>query len=262
MTKMTTLAALSAACAALSACGGSGDSPAPPPPAPAPAAPQVYNYVAPTLGETDVWTQVLTDNLGNAVPMEIRQRVTAVHDDGTMQFTFDDPTGVDVVEDGVTFRVTPEVADVAANGSTIDYTNTAVDGTQTTCVYGNPSSATAAARVAQSLALRHPDSLYVGQTWTTTYTIACGTQAPVTYTSTGSVGAMESVAVGAGVFQALRETVSITYTVGGIDYRTDETLWRDPARSLFAVMIENSYWRSDTSHPYIAHLLRQLSSRS
>ena len=262
MTTMTTLAALGAACAALSACGGGSAGPAPAPPAPAPAAPQVYNYVAPTLGETDVWTQMLTDNLGTAVPMQIRQRVTAVHDDGTMQFTFDDPTGVDVVEDGVTFRTTPEVADIAANGSTIDYTNTAVDGTQTTCVYGNPNTAAAAARVAQSIALQRPESLYVGQTWTTTYTIACGTQAPVTFTSTGSVGAMESVAVGAGVFQAFPETVSIAYTVGSIDYRTDETLWRDPARSLFAVMADISYWRSDSSHAYIAHLLRQLSSRS
>ena len=261
MTTMTTLAALSAACAALAACGGSGDSP--PPPAPAPPAPQTYNYVPPTVGETDVWTRILTDSMGTQVTLQIRQRVTSANDTGAMVFTYDDPTGVDVVEDGVTFRTTPEVADVAANGGTLDYTLTQTDGTQVSCVYGkaDPNGTIAEAGRAQAMGLRHADSLQIGQSWTTAYTIACGSQAPVTFHVSASVVGIEGVIVAAGTFQALKEIVSTTYVSNGFTNRNDVTLWRDPARSLFPVMLEQDMVRGDTSKPWISHETRQLLSR-
>ena len=262
MTTLSTIAALAAACAALGGCGGSGDSPPPAPP-PAPPAPQTYNYIAPTVGESDTWTRILTDSAGSRVTLQLRQRVTSVDGAGTMVFTWDDPTGVDVVQDGVEFRTTPETAHVAANGGTLDYTVTHTDGTQATCVYGqaNPDGTAAAAARAQAEGLRHADSLQVGESWTTAYTIACGTQAAVTFHVSASVTNVESVIVGAGTFLALKEHVYTTYLSNGFTNVTDVTLWRDPARSLFPVMVDESIQHGDPSTPYIAHETRELLSR-
>ena len=53
--------------------------------------------------------------------MQIRLRVTQLNEQGIMVYAYDDPTGVDVVLDGLTFRTTPETADVNAAGTTLDY---------------------------------------------------------------------------------------------------------------------------------------------
>ena len=261
MTTMTTLAALGAACAALAACGGS--SAPPPAPAPAPPAPQTFDYVAPTVGETDVFTRILTDSQGTRIAMQIRQQVTAANADGTLMVAYDDPTGTDVVEDGLTFRTTPELAHVATNGGTLDYTVTGTDGSQVSCTYGAPDSdgTIEQAGRARALALGHPDSLQVGQSFKSTYAITCGSQAPVTFHVSGSVVDLESVAVGAGTFMAVKEQVTTSWVANGFTNSTDATIWRDQARSLFPVMIDESIQHGDTSRPWISHETRQLLSR-
>lgn len=260
MTRMTTLAALSAACAALAACGGS-DSDAAPPPPPAPPAAQGFAYVPPALGTTAVWSRTLSDSAGTSVSLQIRQRVTSTNDSGGVQLTFDDPTGTDVVEDGITFRTTPEVADVGPNDNTIDYTNTHVDGTQVNCVYSTPASAAAVARGLQAQALRHIEAgLWIGDTWSSTYTITCQGETPVTYTSTAAVEDVEAVTVPAGTFQSVREIVNVSYTVDGVQYAMGETFWRDPAHSLLSVKMDLTYARSDASAPYVTHDTRELLS--
>ena len=261
MTKTTTLAALSAACAALAACGGGSSAP-PPAPVPPPA-PRSFDYVAPTVGETDVFTRILTDNQGTRVALQIRQRVTSANADGTLTVAYDDPTGTDVVEDGLTFRTAPEVVHVAANGGTLGYTVTETDGSEVDCSYGAPDSdgTISQAGRAQALALRRAASLQVGQNFKSTYAITCGSQPPVTYHVSGSVLDVESVAVGTGVILAVKETVTTSWVADGFANSTDVTVWRDPARSLFPVMIDESITHGDTSKPWIAHETRQLLSR-
>ena len=263
MTKTTILAAQFAACAALAACGGGGSSAPPPAPVPPPPAPQSFDYVAPAVGETDVFTRILTDSQGSRVALQIRQQVTSANADGTLLVTYDDPTGTDVAEDGLTFRTAPEVVHVAADGGTLGYTVTEPDGSQVDCTYGAPDSdgtIEQAGRV-QAQALRRAASLQIGQNFKATYAITCGTQAPVTYHVSGSVVDLETVAVGTGVVQAVKETITTSWVADGFANSTDVTVWRDPARSLFTVMLDESIVHGDTSRPWISHETRQLLSR-
>ncbi len=266
MTKMTTLAVLGAACSLLAACGGSSAPPPPPTPAPPPAQ-TVFIYTAPTQGSAEVWNRTLTDSAGTSVAMQIRQTVTAVHDDGSMTWTYDDPTGVDVVADGLSFRTTPETLDLDANGRSTDYTVTSTTGVQTTCLYSYPTNGAAIAAEAgraQALGMSHVASLQVGQSWQTSYTVACGTSAPVTFSVTAGVFPVETVKVPAGTFQAFRETVSTTWTSGTrneFSNGTGTTIWRDTARSLFPIMLDETIVHGDTSRPYLTHDVRELLRR-
>jgi hypothetical protein len=260
MNRITTLAALGAACAALAACGGGNSTP--PAPAPAPA-PQSFSYVAPALGATDTWSRVLTDSVGTGVAMQVRLRVTQVNADGSQVWTYDDPTGVDVVQDNLAFRTVPEVIDISATGGTLDYTATRADGTQVTCTYGPGATATAAANAGRvtELAARRAQDITIGQTYTSTYAITCAGQAPVTYHATAYVIGYESVTVPAGSFQAVKETVSLTYTDNGVDGIVTTTLWRDPANSMLSVKSDQAVFRSGATTAYLTRDQRELLSR-
>lgn len=263
MTTMTTLAALSASCAMLAGCGGGGDSPAP---APSPPAPTVFSYVPPAIGETDVWTLTQTDTLGSSVSMQLRQRVTDGNDSGGRIFTYDDPTGTRVVQDGLTFWAEPQTADISASGNTIDYTWTSTTGVQTTCVYGSAGSSTGgsleAADRAVALGGIRPQSLKPGDILNGSYTITCGSNAPITYSTMVSVLPLETITVPAGTFQVFREVVSTTWVYNGFSNSKGVTLWRDPARSMFPVKLDETIVRGDNSRPYISHVTRELQSRS
>jgi hypothetical protein len=259
MTKTTTLAALFAACATLAACGGNGDATSPPP-APLP---QTFSYVAPTLGSTDTWTRTLTDSVGTRVTLQLRQRVTQANPDGSEVWIYDDPTGVVETHDGLTFRTTPQVDDVSPSGNVTAYTNTHLDGTQVTCTYGPAGSGTAAANVGRvtALAARRGESFSIGQTWTSSYTISCAGQTPVTYHATASVIGYETVSVPAGTFQAVKETVVLAYVDNGSASTSSTTLWRDPGHSMFSVKSDQAIARDGMTTAYIAHDQRELSSR-
>ena len=66
----------------------------------------------------------------------------------------------------------------------------------------------------------------------------------------------------AGSFQVFREVVSTTWTYNGFNNSTGVTLWRDPARSMFPVKLEETIVHGDTSRPYISRVTRELQSRS
>jgi len=265
MTKTTTVAALFAACATLAACGG-GDGgstpPAPPPPPPLPL-PQTFSYVAPALGSTDNWNRTLTDSAGTRVTLQLRQRVTQANPDGSEVWTYDDPSGVVETHDGLTFRTTPQVDDVSPGGSVTDYTNTHLDGTQVTCAYGPAGNGTAAANVGRvtELAARRGESFSIGQTWTSSYTITCAGQTPVTFHATASVIGYETVTVPAGTFQAVKETVVAAYVDNGTAVTASTTLWRDPGRSMFSVKSDEAIVHDGATAAYIARDERELSSR-
>ena len=264
MTKMTTLAALSAACAILAGCGGDGSA-TPPAPAPAPVAPQQFTYFPPAAGETDVWTRVLTDTAGNSVTMQIRQRIVSVDDAGVRLVSRDDPTGTEVVEDGLEFRVNQETEHVSASGTASDYTLTSSSGAQVSCAYGTASTSggTGSAEAARATAqgLRHLESLSPGESWNSAYTIACGSAAPIAYSVTAAVFPLETVSVAAGTFQAFRETVETTWVLNGFTNGSSVTLWRDPARSMFPVKLDEMLVHGDTSRASFAHETRELPSR-
>jgi len=260
MTKTTTLAALLAAGASLAACGGSGDAGPPPPPPPQP---QTFSYAPPPLGTSDTWTRTLTDSVGTSVLLQLRQRVTQANADGSEAWTYDDPTAVDEIHDGVTFRTTPQVDDIAANGNTVDYTNTHVDGTQVTCTYGQPTTGTAIANAGRvtALAARRGESFSIGQSWTNSYSISCAGQATVNYQAVVDVPGYETVTVPAGTFQAVKQTVHLTWVDNGVAGTSDMTLWRDPAHWMFPVKSDQAIARSGATTAYITRDQRELASR-
>lgn len=266
MTKTMTLAALAATCAMLAACGGSGDGPAQAPaPAPSPAAPTVFSYVPPAIGQTDVWTQTQTDTLGNSASMLLRLRVTGGSESGARVYTYDDPTGTRVVQDGLTFWVEPETENLSPTGNVTDYTWTSTTGVQTTCVYGSASSGTSGTQVAADRAVAMGDtrlqSLKPGDILNGSYTITCGSNAPITYSTMISVFPLETITVSAGTFQAFKEVVSTSWNHNGFSNSIGITLWRDPARSMLPVKLDEAIVHGDTSKPYISHLTRELQSR-
>ena len=78
-----------------------------------------------------------------------------------------------------------------------------------------------------------PDSpVRVGQTWQIDYTFTCGTAAAVAYQQSGTVAAVESVAVPGGTFSALKLESTVTWTdTNGTTRVQTITNWRDIATS-------------------------------
>jgi hypothetical protein len=74
--------------------------------------------------------------------------------------------------------------------------------------------------------------LRVGQTWSISYTFACGSESPITYEQTGSVVDVESLTVPAGTFNALKLGSTVTWPNLQGTIRTQTiTNWRDIATS-------------------------------
>lgn len=72
---------------------------------------------------------------------------------------------------------------------------------------------------------------------------------------------LETVSVAAGTFQAFRETVETTWVFNGFTNGSSVTLWRDPARSMFPVKLDEMLVHGDTSRASFAHETRELPSR-
>lgn len=237
-----------AACAVLASCGGSSADDAPKPPAGA----VTYPQVAPTVGSLDTFANVTVDESGNGIVRGYEERVTKAGSDGSYELAQDDPTGQSTTVNGVLYRYDPTVRDFG--GSSANYAEsksvaTLPDGkTKTTCNYQGGG---------------HPRPLFVGQTWSTRYTVTCDGGTVTTYTNTGGVDAVESIAVVAGTFTALRTHDTITWTThDGEIVVQDVQAWIDPAHSFFTLKNITTYTRTGTvpTH-YVTSSTTELQSR-
>ena len=234
-----------AASAALAACGGSGGD-EPGPPAGAPTFPQV----APTVGSLDTFAVVTTDEVGNQIVRGYEERVTASNSDGSYVLSQDDPSGSSVMVNGVLYRYDPTVRTFGganANYAESKSVTTLPDGPPTTCTYAGGG---------------HPRPLYVGQTWTTSYEVKCGNTDTI-YTNTGGVDAVESIAVHAGNFTALRTHDTISWTThDGENVVETVQSWIDPAHAFFTLKNITTYTRTGVvpTH-YVVSTTTELQSR-
>ena len=224
--------AAAAACALLASCGGNGGDDNPGPPAGA----QTFPQVAPNVGSLDFFAVVTTDEAGNDIVRGYEERVTKSGSDGSYELAQDDPGAGSVTVNGVLYRYDPTVRDFG--GSSTNYaqaksvTTLPDTTTPTTCTYQGGG---------------HPRPLFVGQTWSTSYTVSCDGGTVTTYTNTGGVDAVESIAVYAGNFTALRTHDTITWTThdGEIVVETVQA-WIDPAHAFFTLKNITTYTRTGT----------------
>lgn len=193
-----------------------------------------YAEVTPTLGSLDTFQTISTDDSGNTVAQAYEERVTAVGADGSYQLTQDDPLNQTLTVNGITYHYDPTVrqyAPTAANNTQTGYTVTLPSGGTATCLFAVQSGV-------------HARPFYVGQAWTTNYTVTCGT-VTTAYVSTGTVTSVESVTVPAGTFTTLKETYSSSWTTSSGQKIVEHTdLWMDPAHGFFTVKRVSTYERS------------------
>lgn len=223
-------AAIVAALSVLGGCGGNDAADQGEPPQGATS----YAEVTPTLGSLDTFQTVSIDDSGNSVVQAYEERVTAVGADGSYQLTQDDPLNQTATVNGITYRYDPTVRQygpTAANNVQSGYTVTLPSGGTATCTMTIQSGV-------------HTKPMYVGQTWSTRYTVTCGS-ATTAYLNTGTVAAVESVTVPAGTFTTLKEIYSSSWTTAaGQQIVEHSILWMDPAHGFFTVKRASTYERS------------------
>jgi hypothetical protein len=186
------------------------------------APPSTYHFIAPSVGFERNYQQAIVDNENNTINETYSINVTTVNSDGSYVLLQEDTTGSSPVVDGTTYTIPTETIEVNNESQDTTYTALEPNGTVETCTY-DPNGPGPG----------YP--LTVGNTWTLTYTLTCGTAAPVTYTQTGNVLDVESVTVPAGTYTAIKLQSSIAWTTaGGTTITETVTNWRD-IDTLFSV---------------------------
>jgi hypothetical protein len=186
------------------------------------APPTTYEYVAPPVGFARNYRQTIIDNEGNTINETFSETVTTVNSDGSYVVLQEDTTGSSPVVDGTTYTIPTETIEFNNESQETSYTALEANGTVESCTY-DPNGAGPG----------YP--LTVGNSWTLTYTLTCGTAAPVEYTQTGNVLDVESVTVPAGTYTAIKLQSTISWTTAsGTSITQTITNWRD-IDTLFSV---------------------------
>jgi hypothetical protein len=198
--------------ATVAGCGGSDDS--------NPGTGTAYAFVAPVVNSTRTYSETIVDNANNTIVIGYTQTVMAVAADGTITEVQQSTTDGSTVVNGTNYTPLAETETYdGTSGQETSYTYTAASDESVTCIYDPRDGG--------------PDfPLRVGQTWSISYTFACGSESPVTYEQTGSVVDVESVTVPAGTFTALKLHSTVSWTnLQGTTRTQTVTNWRDIATS-------------------------------
>jgi hypothetical protein len=175
----------------------------------------LHAFVAPPVNSQRLYTETISDNQHSVVLLSYTETVTAVAADGSYTVVQQDPNNQSLVVDGTTYFIQMETLSINPSGQTTAYTFAAPGGVPITCTYAPNGPG--------------PDfPVAVGETWTLDYTFGCGAQVPIAYVQNGAVVDIESVAVPAGNFTAikLQSTISWTDALGTMRTQT-VTDWRD-----------------------------------
>jgi hypothetical protein len=179
-----------------------------------------YDFVPPVVNSARTYSETIVDNANNTIIIGYTQTVTAIAADGTITEMQQSTTGSSAIVNGTNYAPLTETETYdGTSGQETSYTYTAASGEPTTCTYDPRDGG--------------PDfPLRVGQTWSISYTFACGSESPVTYEQSGSVVDVESVTVPAGTFNALKLQSTVTWTnLEGTSRTETVTNWRDIATS-------------------------------
>jgi hypothetical protein len=185
-------------------------------------APTTYNFVAPAFGFERDYQQSIVDNEGNTIDETFSQTVTAVNSDGSYVLLQEDTSGSSPIVDGTLYTIPTETIQVNTESQDTSYTELESNGSTESCTYDPHGPGPG-----------YP--LTVGNSWTVTYTLTCGTAAPVQYTQTGNVLDVETVTVPAGTYTAIKLQSTISWTnANGTSITETITNWRD-IDTLFSV---------------------------
>jgi hypothetical protein len=212
----------------LAACGGNGDS-GDSTPGPGTS----YPFVPPIVDSSRAYTETIVDNSNNTISVGYMVTVTAVAADGVITEEQQSTTGGGNTVNGTDYSIPTETVTYNAFGREIGYTYPESDGSQGSCTYtpyaGGPT-----------------PPLTAGQSWQINYTRACNGNASIAYSQQGNVTAVESVAVPAGMFTALKLQSTITWTdLDGTTHLEMATNWLDIA-TFHSVKQSISYQYSGT----------------
>jgi hypothetical protein len=211
---------------ALAACGGNGDKNSP-------GSGTSYVYVPPMVDSSRVYSETITDNSNNSIIVGYMVTVTAVAADGVITEQQQSTTGSGNTVNGTDYSIPTETVTYNDFGRELGYTYLETDGSEGSCTYtpyaGGPT-----------------PPLTVGQTWQINYTRACNGNPSISYTQQGSITAVESVDVPAGMFTALKLQSTITWTdLDGTTHLETATNWLDIA-TFHSVKQSTSYQDSGT----------------
>lgn len=192
---------------ALAACGGGGGGTSTPPG-------PTYSFATPTVGEQRTYAVTDTDNSSNTINLTSQQTVTSVNSDGTFDVNIIDPTGTSVIVNGTDYSIIPGAWVEDSSGRDLSVLFSPVSAPSYTCTY-NPN----------GLGPGFPIS--VGQTWQLSFIETCGGSG-VSYTQTGTVEDVETIAVTAGSFKTVRLSSTVTWTTAAGGNVTETiTRWVD-----------------------------------
>lgn len=181
---------------------------------------QAYAFTPPPSASVRRYTETIVDNSSNSIELGYTDTVTGVESNGSYQVDVLDPSGTSVTVNGTPYFIPTEAQNLTASGQLTSETQTLAGGTSITCTYDPHGSG--------------PDfPVKVGQTWNLDCTVTCGNNAPVSYTQNGVVSDVESVAVPAGIFNALKLQSTVTWTdAKGTTHTQTTSNWRDVATSI------------------------------
>ncbi len=204
--KSLRLIAISAIAVLAAGCGGGGggssDAPV-----------TTYKLAVPAVNSQTMYGQTTIDNSNNTISQTVRNTITAVNVDGSYVYTRDDPNQSSPVVNGTSYAIV--TMSITADGAGHMQSYSVTSGTPVTCTESP----------------HGPGPTYpvrIGGTWSLDFTITCGNAAPVAYSESGSVSAVESVTLPAGTFSAVRFDSTLVHTnAKGTTLTESATMWRE-----------------------------------
>lgn len=237
--------------AALAACGGGGGGSSTPSSS-TPSSTTTYNFVPPTLNASAVYALTTVDNSNNTINQVFDTQVTIVNSDGSFVEHVEDPTHNAITANGTSYAVPTQDINVNNVGFEISYTSTPPNGVTTSCTYTPHGSGP-----------NHPFA--VGDSWSSSWNLICGSAAPVAYSQTGTVMDTETITVPAGTFSAIKLQSTISWTdLNGTTHTDARTTWKDVNGSHLKIKEVDTYSYSGTTpaHGYPVQRTSVLQSHS
>ena len=174
-----------------------------------------YSFITPAAGSQSTYTDTIVDNTSpapNTLTRTLIETITAVNSGGVFTASWSDPSMSTTFFGSVDQSFYPTVVNYNNVGQSLNYVVTPYS--------GSPDSCTATPHLGEP-----PSPLTQAQNWTSSYTLTCSSDAPVSYSQVGQFQDMEQLVVPAGTFNSYRFTSVITYTDAGLPTTRFVTTW-------------------------------------
>jgi hypothetical protein len=174
-----------------------------------------YSFVSPQLNSVRTYAQTFVDNSTNIISLSFTDTTTTVNSNGSYVELENDPSNNSVIVNGTTYSIHAATYSHNNSGQITSYFYPPTGGIPTTCTYAPHGAG--------------PDfPITIGQVWSLTFTITCGSSPAISYSQTGTVIDVESVTVPAGTYSAVKLQSTLSWTAAsGTTYMEAITSWRD-----------------------------------